>query len=50
MRCGQWHGSDGDTVLRNEVAGTLLRTKPVEQDDGGVAAGVAVLDSCFLVE
>lgn len=39
----------GDVVL-NEAAGTLLRSKSALQDDGGVAAGVAVLDSACLVE
>lgn len=29
----------------NEIGGTLLRSKLATQDDGGVAAGVAVLDS-----
>lgn len=29
----------------NEIGGTLLRSKLASQDDGGVAAGVAVLDS-----
>ena len=40
---------DGSQIVSSEVAGTLLRTKLVEYDDGGVAAGVAVLDSPFLV-
>ena len=31
--------------LLNEAAGTLLRTKAAESDEGGVAAGFAVLDS-----
>jgi glutathione synthase len=35
--------------VSSEAVGTLLRTKLVEHDDGGVAAGVAVLDSPFLV-
>jgi glutathione synthase len=34
---------------QNSVGGTLLRSKLATQDDGGVAAGVAVLDSPMLV-
>lgn len=35
--------------LINGMGGTLLRSKSASQDDGGVAAGVAVLDSPRLV-
>lgn len=40
-------GPDGCEVV-NEYAGHILRTKPVEADEGGVAAGFAVLDSPLL--
>uniref|UniRef100_A0A8C8F0T1 Glutathione synthetase n=1 Tax=Oncorhynchus tshawytscha TaxID=74940 RepID=A0A8C8F0T1_ONCTS len=40
------HGQD---MVLNECAGHLLRTKSDEHSDGGVAAGVAVLDNPFLV-
>lgn len=33
----------------NECVGHLLRTKSTEHADGGVAAGVAVLDNPLLV-
>lgn len=33
----------------NECVGHLLRTKSVEHDDGGVVAGVAVLDNPLLI-
>eukprot|EP01059_Diplonema_ambulator_P034492 TRINITY_DN7760_c0_g1_i1.p1 TRINITY_DN7760_c0_g1~~TRINITY_DN7760_c0_g1_i1.p1 ORF type:complete len:481 (+),score=74.24 TRINITY_DN7760_c0_g1_i1:190-1443(+) len=36
---------DGETVEINKFAGHLLRSKPEYQPDGGVAAGVAALDS-----
>jgi glutathione synthase len=36
--------SVGPVVHRSEAAGYLLRTKAGDKDDGGVAAGVAVLD------
>uniref|UniRef100_A0A8C5L4T9 Glutathione synthetase n=1 Tax=Jaculus jaculus TaxID=51337 RepID=A0A8C5L4T9_JACJA len=39
----------GKTLVMNEHAGHLLRTKAVEHADGGVAAGVAVLDNPFPV-
>ncbi len=39
---------DGD-LLENRALGHLLRTKPAQADEGGVAAGVAVLDSPRLV-
>ena len=39
----------GDQVLMNECCGHLLRTKSVKSDEGGVAAGFAVLDSPYLV-
>ncbi|NXA39819.1 GSHB synthetase, partial [Eudromia elegans] len=39
----------GKEMVMNESAGHLLRTKAIEHADGGVAAGVAVLDTPFLV-
>jgi len=41
--------NDGDQEIVNKSAGYLLRTKSTSFDDGGVAAGVAVLDSPYLV-
>ena len=38
----------GDAVVMNEVGGHLLRTKAATSDEGGVAAGYAVLDSPLL--
>lgn len=46
---GTFMRADGEVVL-NEAAGTLLRSKLATQDDGGVAAGVAVLDSPCLID
>jgi len=40
---------DGTNEYYNEVAGYLLRTKASDKEDGGVAAGVAVIDSIFLI-
>lgn len=40
------HGKD---MVMNECTGHLLRTKSSEHSDGGVAAGVAVLDNPLLV-
>ena len=42
--------SNGETVIINDAGGHLLRTKEAKVDDGGVAAGVAVLDSPYLIE
>ncbi|RUS19112.1 hypothetical protein BC937DRAFT_87984 [Endogone sp. FLAS-F59071] len=39
----------GPTVLLNETGGHLLRTKSHESNEGGVAAGFAVIDSPLLV-
>lgn len=39
----------GETVLMNKDAGHLVRTKMATSDEGGVAAGFAVLDSPLLV-
>ena len=39
----------GSRVLRNEEAGHLVRTKAASSNEGGVAAGYAVLDSPLLV-
>jgi len=39
----------GSKVLVNEEVGHLVRTKASTSDEGGVAAGFAVLDSPFLV-
>jgi glutathione synthetase len=41
---------DGKSVRLNESAGHLLRTKIANSDEGGVAAGFAVLDTPFLVD
>ncbi|XP_004070334.1 glutathione synthetase [Oryzias latipes] len=40
------HGAD---MIMNECVGHLLRTKSSEHSDGGVAAGVAVLDNPLLI-
>lgn len=39
----------GKEMVMNKAAGHLLRTKAIEHADGGVAAGVAVLDTPYLV-
>ena len=39
----------GDQVILNHSAGHILRTKPSFQDEGGVAVGVASLDSPSLL-
>ncbi|NXB37167.1 GSHB synthetase, partial [Eulacestoma nigropectus] len=39
----------GQELVLNQAAGHLLRTKAIEYADGGVAAGVAVLDTPYLV-
>uniref|UniRef100_H2ZCI3 Glutathione synthetase n=1 Tax=Ciona savignyi TaxID=51511 RepID=H2ZCI3_CIOSA len=41
--------TDGDKMINSCTVGHLLRSKSNEHDDGGVGAGVAVLDSPFLV-
>ena len=38
----------GKEVRLNECVGHLLRTKTAASDEGGVAAGFAVLDSPYL--
>ena len=40
----------GEEVVMNECGGHLLRTKAATSDEGGVAAGFAVLDSPLLVD
>ncbi len=39
----------GDRVILNREAGHLVRTKAATSDEGGVAAGFAVLDSPYLI-
>jgi glutathione synthetase len=41
--------SDGSVCYLNEAGGHLLRTKTLSSNEGGVAAGFAVLDSPYLV-
>lgn len=41
---------DGENVVLNAEGGSLLRTKQATSDEGGVAAGFAVLDSPILSE
>ncbi|OCT62849.1 hypothetical protein XELAEV_18043940mg [Xenopus laevis] len=38
-----------EQMIYNDQVGHLLRTKAIEHSDGGVAAGVAVLDNPYLV-
>lgn len=38
----------GDDMVMNECCGHLLRTKAVTSNEGGVAAGFAVIDSPYL--
>ncbi|KAF9585047.1 hypothetical protein BGW38_004109 [Lunasporangiospora selenospora] len=40
---------DGKKAVRNDNGGHLLRTKTVDSNEGGVAAGFAVIDSLLLV-
>ena len=40
----------GDKAILNREAGHLVRTKAATSDEGGVAAGFAVLDSPFLMD
>ena len=40
---------NGSNIVYNEFAGHLLRTKPVNANEGGVASGYSVLDSPTLV-
>ncbi|OLY85293.1 Glutathione synthetase, chloroplastic [Smittium mucronatum] len=41
--------SDGDKVMVNKSAGHLLRTKPSDSNEGGVASGFAFVDSPLLI-
>jgi glutathione synthase len=41
---------DSSKEYRNATAGSLLRTKSAAAEDGGVVAGVAVLDSVYLMD
>jgi hypothetical protein len=47
MTCGMLN-RDGKTEHLNVCAGYLVRTKPGDVDEGGVAAGYAFLDSLCL--
>ncbi|PVU89602.1 hypothetical protein BB561_005268 [Smittium simulii] len=42
--------ANNEEVLVNKAGGHLLRSKPSESNEGGVASGYAVLDSPYLVE
>lgn len=64
VRNGQWQATDtlselgiygtfvrhNDAVLVNKQSGHLVRTKMASSNEGGVAAGFAVLDSPYLVD
>ena len=41
---------EGEEIRHNSLPGTLVRTKFARQDDGGIVAGVAVLDSVRVTE
>jgi glutathione synthase len=44
------HGCrNGNKEVLNKEAGYLLRTKVADSNEGGVAAGYAVLDSLYLI-
>lgn len=40
--------SDGSNEYRNNNEGYLVRTKTADSNEGGVAAGFAVVDSLYL--
>jgi len=40
---------DGTTTYLNDIAGSLVRSKNATDEDGGVVAGVAALDSVYLI-
>lgn len=40
---------DAEQIIYNEEVGHLLRTKPVETNEGGIASGFAVMDSPYLI-
>lgn len=42
--------ADRSQEYRNATAGSLLRTKSATAEDGGVVAGVAILDSVYLTD
>lgn len=44
------HVTDADGKVESFASGSLLRSKAASANDGGVAAGVAVLDSPYLVD
>ncbi|OAA55614.1 glutathione synthetase [Niveomyces insectorum RCEF 264] len=46
---GSSSSSSNNTIIRNELAGYLLRTKGDQSEEGGVAAGFGSMDSCNLV-
>ncbi|KAH6569210.1 hypothetical protein BASA50_002873 [Batrachochytrium salamandrivorans] len=41
--------SDGPVIHKNLIAGHLLRTKSASVDEGGVATGIAVIDTPLLI-
>ena len=41
--------SRGKEIYLNEYAGYLIRTKSTDSNEGGVAAGYAVIDSAYLI-
>jgi hypothetical protein len=47
----QWEGGDVPSikVLHEEIFGMLFRTKNVQNNEGGVSTGAAVIDYPFLV-
>jgi glutathione synthetase len=50
MLFGDEGEEEGDEVVVNRGAGTLLRTKGRESDEGGVAIGISSIDSPLLVD
>ena len=64
VRNGQWQEAEtlselgiygtfvrhNNAVVVNQQSGHLVRTKTASSNEGGVAAGFAVLDSPYLVE
>ena len=41
--------SDAQKIVLNQTGGYLVRTKPSDVNEGGVATGFAALDSLYLV-
>lgn len=49
MTMNLFFSRDEKNIVYNEEVGHILRTKPSNENEGGIAAGIGAIDSPYLI-